>query len=445
MIQDSSALPPVRQYRPITRASVKQLPQWGILDAEIQEAIEVVSAVLPFKTNQYVVDELIDWSRVPEDPIFQLTFPQRGMLNESDYRLIQRLIRADADRETIQATARKIQERLNPHPAGQRTHNVPHLDGRPLQGLQHKYDQTVLVFPTAGQTCHAYCTFCFRWAQFVGDADLRFATKEADDLVAYLRQHKEVTDVLITGGDPMVMKTRVLARYIDPLLNEPGLEHIQDIRIGTKSVAYWPQRYVHEDDADDLLRLFERVSAAGKHLALMGHYNHPVELSTTMAQAAVRRIRSTGANIRMQSPLVRHINDDPQVWNALWKEGTRLGCIPYYMFVERDTGPKHYFEVPLARAWEIFREAYKTLPGLARTVRGPSMSAFPGKVLIDGVAEIHGEQVFCLQFLQARDPDWVRRPFFARYDPDAVWLDDLEPAFDDEFFFCDAGVGSSGS
>ncbi|TVR13550.1 MAG: lysine 2,3-aminomutase [Planctomycetota bacterium] len=442
MIWDTSVLPSPRQYRPITRASVKKLPQWGILDAEVQEAIEVVSTVLPFKTNQYVVDELIDWSQVPHDPIFQLTFPQRGMLSDSDYRLIQRLIRADADRETIQATARKIQERLNPHPAGQMTHNVPHLDGRPLQGLQHKYNETVLVFPTAGQTCHAYCTFCFRWAQFVGDADLRFATKEADDLVAYLRRHKEVTDVLITGGDPMVMKTRVLARYIEPLLSEPGLEHIQDIRIGTKSVAYWPQRYVHEDDADDLLRLFERVAEAGKHLAIMGHYNHPMELRTPMAQAAVRRIRSTGANIRMQSPLVRHINDDAQAWNELWKEGTRLGCIPYYMFVERDTGPKHYFEVPLARAWEIFREAFQTLPGLARTVRGPSMSAFPGKVLIDGVAEIHGEQVFCLQFLQARNPDWVRRPFFARFDPDAVWLDDLEPAFDDEFFFCDQGVGS---
>jgi hypothetical protein len=74
--------------------------------------------------------------------------------------------------------------------------------------------------------------------------------------------------------------------------------------------------------------------------------------------------------------------------------------------------------------------------GLARTVRGPSMSAFPGKVVIDGVAQIGGEKVFALQFLQARNSDWVRKPFYARYDPTATWFDQLRPAFGrDKFFF----------
>lgn len=119
----------------------------------------------------------------------------------------------------------------------------------------------------------------------------------------------------------------------------------------------------------------------------------------------------------------------------MWRSQVRLGAVPYYMFVERDTGPKNYFEVPLADAAEIFRTAYKRVSGLARTVRGPSMSATPGKVVVDGVAEVYGQRVFVLKFLQGRDPDWVGRPFFARYDPEATWLDDLSPAFGQKRFF----------
>jgi L-lysine 2,3-aminomutase len=291
----------------------------------------------------------------------------------------------------------------------------------------------LLFFPARGQTCHAYCTFCFRWAQFVGLTDLKFEARETTNLTAYLRAHPEVHDVLITGGDPLVMAASTLARDLDPLL-APEFEHV-DIRIGTKAVGYWPQRFVSDPDADQLLRLFERVTASGRQLSIMGHYTHPRELSTSIAKQAVARIRSTGAQIRMQSPLLRQINDDPQTWVQLWNAGVRLGCIPYYMFVERDTGPRDYFEVPLVRAWQIFRDAYQQVAGLARTVRGPSMSTLAGKILIDGVAEVAGERVFALQFLQARDPAWVKRPFFAAYDPQASWFDELHPAFGAERFF----------
>jgi len=120
----------------------------------------------------------------------------------------------------------------------------------------------------------------------------------------------------------------------------------------------------------------------------------------------------------------------------MWRKQVRLGAIPYYMFVERDTGAKQYFEVRLARAVKIFNEAYRQVSGLARTVRGPSMSTTPGKVLVDGVAEIHGEKVFVLKFIQGRDPQWVGRPFFAEFDPEATWLSDLKPALgEDKFFF----------
>ena len=139
--------------------------------------------------------------------------------------------------------------------------------------------------------------------------------------------------------------------------------------------------------------------------------------------------------IRGQGPLIAHINDDAEVWARLWRKEVQLGIVPYYMFVERDTGARRYFEVPLVKAWEIYRQALGQVSGLARTARGPSMSAGPGKVEVQGVTEIGGEKVFVLRFIQGRNSDWVQRPFFARFDPTATWLNHLKPAFGDEHFF----------
>ena len=428
-----------RKAQFFTLRNIHQLPQIQLLTPDERFALKVVGHVLPFRVNNYVADELIDWTNIPDDPVFQLTFMQKRMLHEEHFRRMADALRRNASKTEIQALAAEIRLQLNPHPAGQMTANVPLLDDEPVPGLQHKYRETCLVFPANGQTCHAYCTFCFRWPQFVGMTDLKFATDESRRFQTYLRRHPEVTDVLLTGGDPMIMSARNLAAYIEPLL-EPGFDHIQTIRIGTKSVAYWPYRFVTDKDADDVLRLFERVVASGKHLAVMGHYNHWKELSTPVAQEAIRRIRATGAEIRTQSPLIRHINDAPQVWVRMWQEQVRLGCIPYYMFIERDTGAKHYFAVPLHRAWEIYQQAYRHVSGLGRTVRGPSMSAYPGKIEVQGITEIHGEKVFVLSLLQARNPDYVKRPFFARYDPEATWLTDLKPAFGKRHFPFEVGM-----
>ncbi len=422
-----------QRYRAFTDRDLDAIPQLARLDAETRFEMKVVASVLPFRVNEYVLESLIDWDRVPEDPVFQLTFPQRDMLEPRHFTRVADLLRAEADKETLKAVVREIRQELNPHPSGQQQHNVPVLDGVPLPGMQHKYDETVLFFPAQGQTCHAYCTFCFRWAQFVGDKTLKFASTHVDQLVAYLKVHPEVTDVLITGGDPMVMKTRNLESYLEPLLE---LEQLRNIRIGTKSLTFWPRRYVTDDDADELLRLIERVDARGKNLALMAHFNHWQEMEPAICREAIRRLRDAGAIIRAQAPLLRHVNDDAAVWSRMWTTQVALGLVPYYMFVERDTGARRYFEVPLVECADIYREAIRGVSGLCRTARGPSMSAGPGKVEVQGVAEIGGEKVFMLRFIQARQADWVQRPFFARFDPKATWLDHLRPAFgESEFFF----------
>jgi KamA family protein len=405
------------------------------LSARERLAVRAVATVLPFRTNEYVVENLIDWDAAPDDPIYRLVFPQPDMLPAADIVRLSDLISSGAPAEVVKAAAHEIRMRLNPHPAGQLLLNAPVLHGRPLPGLQHKYPETVLFFPRQGQTCHAYCTYCFRWAQFVDEPELKMATDDIATLVEYLAEHPEVTSVLITGGDPMIMGEAVLRRYIEPLLRDPRLAHVDSIRIGTKSLAYWPQRFVTDPDADATLRLFQQVTDTGRTLAVMAHFSHPRELEPPLLATAVSRINSTGAVIRTQAPLIRSINDDPEAWRSMWRTQVRMGMVPYYMFIERDTGPQDYFAVPLARAYEIFRDAYQGVSGLCRTVRGPSMSATPGKVGVDGVTTIAGLKVFVLRMIQARDPKLVGTPFFARFDPAATWLTDLEPVFAPAFPF----------
>jgi KamA family protein len=422
------------KYKPITIHNFRQLSQLRKFSEEQLFDMEVVAHVFPFRSNNYVVKELIDWDAVPNDPLFILTFPQKKMLRLHHFKKMAAVLQTKASPKKILDTANEIRCELNPHPAGQLEKNIPMLDGRKLHGMQHKYQETVLFFPSQGQSCHAYCSFCFRWPQFVGVQGLKFASRETEELVNYVRQHPEISDVLFTGGDPLVMRTSVLAAYLQPLL-DAKIPHLNSIRIGTKALGYWPYRFLTDPDAQELLNLFRKISQAGKHLAIMAHFNHPHELATPAVREAIARIRETGAQIRTQSPLLAHINDRPEIWTKMWQEQVRLGCIPYYMFVVRDTGAQHYFGLTLARAKAIFNQAYQKVSGLARTVRGPSMSANPGKIQILGIHEINGEPVFSLRFLQGRNPDWVQKPFFAKFDKNAIWLDDLIPAFGEKQFF----------
>jgi KamA family protein len=425
------------QIKTYTLRNYKTIPQIATLSDEMIEAIEVVGRVLPFKTNNYVIDNLIDWTQIDSDPMFTLTFPRKEMLKKKHYNAIKKILEKGADKVILDKKVHEIRMELNPNPAGQE-HNVPEMNNVKLKGIQHKYPETVLFFPSQGQTCHAYCSFCFRWPQFSGMSDFKFAMNETNLLAQYLLQNPQVTDVLFTGGDPMTMSTRLLSTYINVLL-EPEFKHIHTIRIGTKALSYWPYRFTNDADSDELIKLFERIVRAGKNLAIQAHFNHPAELKTLAVKESIQKIRSTGAQIRTQSPVLKHINDKPEIWAEMWRKQVDLGCIPYYMFVARDTGSKRYFELTLDKCWNIFRKAYRQVSGVCRTVRGPSMSCEPGKIQVLGVQQVEAEKVYVLRFLQGRDPSWVNIPFFAKYDPSATWFDQLEPAFGEEKFFFEAG------
>ena len=418
-----------------TLSNFRELPQIQKLSEEKQFEMEVVGNVLPFKANNYVVEQLIDWENIPLDPMYVLTFPQKGMLKPEHYEKMAFALKNNSDKKEISSIANEIRLQLNPHPAGQMELNVPTLkDGTKLYGMQHKYKETCLFFPSQSQTCHAYCSFCFRWPQFVGMDEMKFAMQEGEQLVQYLREHPEITDVLFTGGDPMIMKAKIFSKYIEILI-EAKLPNLKTIRIGTKALSYWPYKFLTDSDSEEMLDVFRKVTDNNLHLAFMAHFNHLNELSTPSVKNAIKKVKQTGAEIRTQSPLLAHINDDSEMWSKMWSTQVQLGCIPYYMFVVRDTGAQHYFGVSLVKAYEIFSKAYSTVSGLARTVRGPSMSATPGKVQVSGTTIINNEKVIILRFLQGRNPDWAHTPFFAKYDENAIWLDDLKPAFTEKFFF----------
>jgi len=419
------------QYKAYQLHNLDEIPGFRQLPATIKDSVRLAARVFPFKVNNYLTNELIDWNNIPEDPIFRLAFPLREMLTPLDQAT---LLENQHSKILTDAAIAAIRRHLNPNPGDQKS-NVPTFEGRPLQGVQHKYASTVLLFPEAGQTCHCHCSFCFRWSQFVGMKEEKFGCEDTARFYRYVAGNKNITDVLLTGGDPMVLSASRLADQVNPLISDEKFQHVRNVRFGTKALGFWPYRFISDKDSDQLLHLFERASLAGKHVAFMAHFNHPRELETAAVQTAIRRILSTGAVIRTQGPILAHINDSTAVWRELWEKQLVLGLVPYYMFMERDTGAREYFSVPLAQAVEIYQQALRGLSGLARTARGPVMSTSPGKIEVLGVMTLGNQRYFSLRFLRARQEKWEHRQFLANYSPTARWIDELTPALDEGKFF----------
>ncbi|MEX0988083.1 MAG: lysine 2,3-aminomutase [Bacteroidales bacterium] len=408
--------------------NLRQIEYLKNLPEEKIREIEIVAQVLPFKTNNYVTDYLINWDQYETDPVFILNFPNRDMLRQDQYEQVKNAMDKNIPENELQRIVNRIRLQLNPHPAEQMT-NIPHLNGEPLDGCQHKYQDIILFFPSQGQTCHAHCTFCFRWPQFVKDLDLQFSMKEIEEVTTYIKQNEQIHEILFTGGDPMVMSPGTISRYIDEIF-DADIPHLDTIRFGTKSLTYWPFTFIPEfsDEAEDMLNLFRRIVDGGKHLAFMAHFNHPNEMDNSAVQEAIWNIRQTGAEIRTQAPVLRNINDTPEIWREMWTKQVNLGLVPYYMFIERETGPYEYFGIPLARVFEIYQKAVKYTASLSKTATAPVMSAAKGKVQIMGVVEnpLDQENYFMLQYVRHRDASKTYKPFFARYDEEATWFDQLE-------------------
>jgi L-lysine 2,3-aminomutase len=218
-----------------------------------------------------------------------------------------------------------------------------------------------------------------------------------EEPLAYLKAHSEITDVLFTGADPLTTDGETLKRYIDPVLD---VESVRIIRISSKALSWWPFRFTTDKDADQLLKLFEYIQTKGKHLNFCAHFTHPRELENDAVKQAIQRLRATGAIIRCQGPLIAGVNDTPEIWSDLWNKQIALGMVPYYMFMEAQHNIENCFQVPWAKALEIFQAAQKHATPLARTVRGPVFMNDIIRVLLDGTIITDNQKYFVLKNLQ---------------------------------------------
>ncbi|HOA73094.1 MAG TPA: 4Fe-4S cluster-binding domain-containing protein [Phycisphaerae bacterium] len=354
--------------------SLRQLPQ---LSAGEQRELERVTREYAFRVSDYYLD-LIDWSD-PNDPIRRLIIPQLGELNEWG--------QLDASNEKAITVAK---------------------------GVQHKYPHTVLLL--CNEVCGGYCRYCFRKRLFMNDADE--TTRDVSEGIRYIAANPNVTNVLLTGGDPLMMSSRHLADIIGRLRAIP---HVRIIRIGSKMPAFDPHRLLEDELLHTCLR---KYSTARKRIYLMAHFDHPRELTDAAIDCIDAFIRD-GVICVNQCPLLRGINDDPVVLSDLFRELSFIGCPPYYLFQGRPTAGNEPFRVPIVRAWFIFRDALRIGSGLARRARFV-MSHATGKIELVGV----DSRYIYARYHRAHDP--ALRGQFLRYErnDEAYWLDELTPAGD---------------
>ncbi len=425
------------------RLVVDTLEQNGINIGHIDER-ELFVEVYRFLATRHTLN-CIDWENYETDGVFQLVFPQPGMIRED---IVAKYIAAEKGKDRTQVAVDYMQE-TNPHDGNQLL-NKPWFkneDGvlEVLAGSQHKYPQTQLIFDKSTQHCFSFCTYCFRHAQVRGDEDM-FLQKDIDQIHDYLRLHKEVTDILITGGDGGFMPAERLDQYVRPLFNDPELMHIRTIRLATRSLTFQPEMILTKK-YQKMLSLFNEMHDNGIQLAWMAHFSTPKELLNPMTIAAVRRLQKHAVVIRSQSPMMKHIslftNTDGSVdidksaqnWIDLAQIFGTLLIGFHSMYCARPTGEHHYYTAPLADVVKVFDKIYRSLPSIARPSRYISMTTSAGKLSLLGLSEINGQTVFALKFNESRNMEWMDKVFHAKYNKETNDVNLLIPFEGKKFFY----------
>jgi KamA family protein len=327
-----------------------------------------------FRVNDYYL-RLIDWSD-PADPIKQLIIPRQEELNDWG--------KLDASNEAAVTVAR---------------------------GAQHKYRDTALLL--VNEVCGAYCRYCFRKRLFMNDNDE--ASLDVSNGLEYIRQHPEITNVLLTGGDPLIMGTRRLGEILAAIREIP---HVQIIRLGSKIPAFNPYRILNDPALQDLLRAH---SSPEKRIYLMAHFDHPREL-TDLAIESLSAYLACGVIAVNQCPLIQGVNDDVDTLVEMYRKLSFIGVPPYYLFQGRPTSGNEPYEVPLVRGFRIFEAARSRCSGLAARARF-CMSHETGKVEVVGV---DADRIY-MRYHRAKYREDEGRFMVFKRDDDAFWLDQLEP------------------
>ena len=348
---------------------ISKIPQ---LSGDEKVQLEKVVRKYAFRANDYYLS-LINWEN-PHDPIRRIIIPNSNELDPW----------GDLDISD---------EKQN--------YKAP--------GLQHKYSDTALLI--LNKACGSYCRFCFRKRIFM--ADNIEVVNDVQPGLDYIEQHPEITNVLLTGGEPLLLSTHKLEAIIRDVRIIP---HVKIIRIGTKVPVFNPFRIL---DDWKLPAMIARYSSVEKRIYIMLHINHHREL-TDFALRALEELTNSGAILCNQTAILRGINDTPDELMQLASTLSFHGIAPYYFFINRPTQGNRTFAVTITEAFKIFNEAIKGLSGLARRVR-LVMSHTSGKIEVTGLTDEH---IF-LKYHRARNPENELKVMVFKRNDDAFWLEDL--------------------
>lgn len=274
-------------------------------------------------------------------------------------------------------------------------------------GLQHKYKETALILST--NQCAMYCRHCFR-KRLVGASESEII-RQLNDITSYIKEHKEITNVLISGGDAFMNSNATIERYLEALCDIP---HLDLIRFGTRVPVVLPQRITSDKELQHILQHYSLV----KRLYVVTQFNHPTEV-TPEAEAAVDLLISQGIPVKNQTVLLNGVNDSARVMGELLKELTSIGVIPYYVFQCRPVaGVKEQFQVPLRTGSEIVRQTMEMQSGMGKCFRYV-MSHVSGKIEILG--SINKKEML-FKYHQAQDPCDSGRIFTRSVSSGQCWL-----------------------
>ncbi len=341
------------------------------IDPLDKEKILEVSNWFSFRASDYYLS-LIDWDD-PADPIRRLIIP----------------------------SPEELREWGDLNPSSEDLYTV-------APGLQHKYRETALLL--ISEMCGGFCRYCFRKRLFVQDEDE--VVRDISDAVAYIEAHPEISNVLLTGGDPLTLSTSILEDVLRRLCT---IDHVRIIRIGSKIPAFLPMRITGDEE---LLQMLRTYSTSHRQIYLMAQFTHPREL-TLEAREAIAALKTAGVVIMNQTPLIRGINDDPETIAVLLNELAYMGVHPYYLFQCRPSKGNLTYTIPVEESLKIFRDGIAKCSGLARRVRFV-MSHGTGKIEILGI--FAGRTWF--RYHQAADPENIGAIFSCPSDPKAYWLED---------------------
>lgn len=427
------------------REVVSVLSFAGIDIGHIDER-ELFIEVYSFLATRHALNG-INWENFANNSMFQLVFPQPGMI---DSEVVEAYLAASSPMERTEIACR-YREKTNPHDGNQLLNKPWFVNDEGemeiLEGSQHKYPQCQLIFDKTTQNCFAFCTYCFRHAQLHGDEDM-FLQRDVAQVHAYLRQHKEVTDLLVTGGDAGYMSAGRFAQYALPIISDPELLHIRTIRFASRMLSYHPEMIL-SPRYDEMLKIFKMLNDNGIQLAWMSHFSTPRELLNPSTIAAIRRLQKYGVVLRSQSPIMKHIsmfedengNIDVERSSRNWIDLANLlatmGISFHSMYCARPTGEQSYFAAPLTVVNEVASRVHRSLASINRPSRYVSMTTSAGKISILGTTKVGDEMALALKFTEGRNMEWMDRVFLAKYDQEQNTVDLLEPFDTEEFFFQD--------